>query len=347
MFKKAKMDCLKCLNEEYAIHCRPISKEASLYVKGGAILLMLIAHIIPGSCVAWHSFNIFTGVCCLGFFAALTGYAHFILSEKYNSKSSWTISGASFWKFFKKYLVCCLFVLPLYLSFNRIRLYDALWVVVPIKSYVLEDSWWYVFCHAVFCFALFPAVRFVCAKLAQKEFIVFISVLSICLILLPLTFNDPHYPHAFRQMWGSLPILRTILIVPYYLMGYAYGKCVHGSSYASLLPIVFTLVLYSLFPFSSYGISGISAINIGSSFIICVIALRVMYKSKHIQNLLKFLGIHSVYIWFLHMPICFFYNVANLPTNPYFRFVVVLLASLACSIVILVAGKRLSGNCSA
>ncbi|MCQ2365053.1 MAG: acyltransferase family protein [Akkermansia sp.] len=318
----------------------PLSKDFSIYLKGGAIGLMLIAHLISSSQLNIGSVCVFTGISCLAFYAFLSGYAHALMSEKYPDKPALLMTGKSFWLFYKKYLICCALLIPVQLLSAKINIADTALILVPIKPNLVTDSWWYVFCYMVLCFVIFPFIRTL-DRATGRAFFITSFILTVMLILLPMTFTMPFMPADFKNMWGSIPVLRTIMVIPYYLTGYAYYKHIRNPEKLSGVLTMLPLLFFTVFPFSAYGIAGISAINIGLSFIICAILLRLMYGISLIKLSLTFIGTHSVYMWLLHMPIYICYTKLPLPQNFGIRFPIVFTLALLGSIFLTAISKHL------
>lgn len=263
------------------------------------------------------------------------------MSQKFANKAALSITGKSYWAFYKRFLVCGALIIPLMLLRARISLTDIAIIILPIKPNVATDPWWYVFCHTIFCFLLFPFIRYMEKNVSGRAFFIIIFCITVLVILLPLSFSLPLFPEDFRKMWESIPILRTVMVIPYYLLGYSYFKHVHTPERFSGLFTFLPLLIFTLFPFSAYDISGISAINIGFSFILCSAILRWMYEIPLIKLSLSFLGTHSTYMWLLHMPVCFGFEKLPIAQHIGIRFGVTFAISLLLSIILTSAGEQI------
>lgn len=322
---------------------QPISRETSLYIKGGAIILMLLAHLIPEAHVEFYSINIFTGISCLAFYAFVSGYAHALIANKSRNRTNLQLAGKCYLNFYIYYIICCAIVIPIYLIGGKLTTSDIPLIIIPIKCFRPVDPWWYAFCYGVFCFVLFPLLRWFEKAINNEYFIVILFLIILATILLPISFRLPLFPNDFRQMWYSIPILRTIMIIPYYMMGFGYYKYIQPPVKKSLplILIIISLLIFAFFPFSIYNISGIKAVDIGFSFIICSIVFRVIYANTKLKNILIFTGTHSTFLWLLHMPIRtvymyigYHYLPSSLQNCNALTFLIVFSLSLAASLLL-------------
>lgn len=297
----------------------PISKETSLYIKGGAIILMLIAHLVPYAHIEFHSIRIFTGTSCLAFYALISGYAHSLLANKYKDINAIQIAIKCYRKFYIYYILCCAIVIPVYIIEGKISASNIPLIIIPIYCSRMVDPWWYAFCYGVFCFILFPIIRWLENIINNSFFAVALFLCIIATIILPLSFGLPFFHDDFKQMWNSIPILRTIMIIPYYMIGFGYYKYIQNPERNLLLLTLLgiSLLVFTFFPFSAYKIDGISAINIGFSFILCSIALCILHRSVKTRRVFEFIGTHSTFMWLLHTPIALWYRYVVIHYVPF------------------------------
>lgn len=330
----------------------PISKETSLYIKGGAIILMIIAHLIPYAHAEFHSIRIFTGVSCLAFYAFISGYAHALLANKYKEKNTLQIAGKCYWNFYISYILCCAIVIPIYLVGGKLSASTIPLIIIPIDCARLVDPWWYAFCYGTFCFVVFPIMRWLEKITENRIFIIALFLCILATILIPLSFGLPFFHDDFRRMWGSIPILRTVMIIPYYMIGFGYYKYIQNPERnpALLAVLTISLLIFTFFPFSAYKISGISAINIGSSFILCSIIFRILHNNLKARRFLAFIGTHSTFMWLLHIPIASCYKYIAFHYIPFLlnhgrtiiTFLIVFSLSLSASLLIASIKKKMN-----
>lgn len=291
-----------------------ISKEESKILKGSAVLLMVIFHY--GMLAA----NV--GVACVGMFAFITGYSHcyYLNTHSCTQKSLLHL----FLPFYKRFLVSFFLVyLVIYITNpGYITLTNILWTVSALKPNIIFDSWWYAFAFACYCFILFPIVKLI-SKLQKYSDLLFLGVLfmvAIICLALPLLFQRINIHPALCSMWGDIPCLRTIMFVPYYVIGYCLCVSYQKSSKIAFITCISIATLCICWPFPLYSINGMNCLNVAAPFVAFTLFSLFLSRINKIAFLLKWFGGISTFLWLLHMPvlfyikkICTFHYIAIIP----------------------------------
>lgn len=302
-----------------------ITKDDSKIIKGVAVLLMVAYHygVIAAS----------VGVACVGMFAFVTGFSHsYHLNGSPHTRAS---SIRLFLPFFERFIVLIAFVyVAIYITNpERISFSDVLWSVSSLKPNVVFDSWWYAFAFACYCFVLFPIIKLIniLQKYSQFLFLFVLFCLSLICLSLPILFQKMGVHPAFGTVCGDIPCLRTIMFVPYYVVGYTLCISHYKKTNAAYITCICIIVMCICWPFRLYKIALMDALNVAAPFVaFTLLSLGVSGISK-IAVVLKWFGSISTFLWLLHMPVlfyikkfCSFHYIAIIPSF----FVSVLLAWL-------------------
>ena len=162
---------------------------------------------------------------------------------------------------------------------------------------------------------------------------------------MPCLFTLCKLPPAFNTIWGHVPVVRAVMFVPYYLLGYMYFASVDFSCRWSVAVLIGMLAVCVCWPFDIYDIDCISAVNVGWSFLECAIVLCIVVRLRYIKWGLSILGRISAFWWLLHMPVLSVFH--KLPAFGHANKVMSLFGSLALAIAVnymYLQAKRLAGR---
>ncbi len=294
---------LLLLKENFFI--RPISKDFSTVVKGLAVFLMVIMHYWSNSLFTLYGVNLLNGVCCVALFAFITGYAH-AFKHTHSPDSCIGHVKRMFLPFYKQYLIVVLAVGFLCWCAGRaFSLNQILLSSICLKPNGMFDSWWYAFLFMLFCFILNPCMRILHPFLLHGRWIHWCIPLlaSIIAFSLPCLFSLCKMPAAFTTIWGHVPVVRAVMFIPYYLVGYMYFASSAFSFRWRGIVLICMLAVCVCWPFRIYDVASISAVDVGRSFLECVILLAVIARLRHVKSILGLLGRVSALWWLLHMPV--------------------------------------------
>ena len=274
-----------------------ITKENSLTLKGVAVFLMVIFHygFLPAR----------IGVACVAIFAFVTGYAHCLKVNK--SKSlSWLSGFQSFLAFYKKYIAIAITLFgAMYLFGKTLSLEKIIYTISIIQPNQSFDSWWYAFAFACYCLFLFPIIRGFDKLFWKKPLILYIvlGIISLGCYILPLFFHYEWVPGCFNQIWGDIPILRTLMFVPYYIIGYSLAKSNFSDTLTGFICSGLITLMCACWPFSFYSIPAIKVLDVGVSFAAFTLFTLTYIQKTKLRSVIEKLGTISIYLWLLHMPI--------------------------------------------
>lgn len=274
-----------------------ISKNDSLSIKGVAVIVMILFH--------YGLLAYYIGVACVAMFAFVTGYAHQLIAKK-NKGGAWSSGFLAFLSFYKRYLFAAAVVTGAIILVDLPFAWRLIaFTISVIKPNAMFDSWWYAFAFACYCLVLFPIFNILDNATKHKPIIVYIITvaLSIASFCLPYVVFYECVPSAFRQVWDSIPILRSIMFIPYYLLGYTLSKSSYDSSHTGLICSGLITVLCIFWPFSTYTIDGIEAVDIGPAFTILTALTLWGIHRLHISAITEKIGRISLWLWLLHMPV--------------------------------------------
>ncbi len=273
-----------------------ISKNLSLSLKGTAVLLMVLLH--------YGFLHVTVGVACVAMFAFITGYAQCLMVNQ-SENSTWSAGIRSLISFYKIFVLIAITVLGgMCLTGNALPLEKIIKTICLIHPNCVIDSWWYAFAFACYCLFLFPIVRGLDKLCHGKARLLYclLFLIALCSLLLPCFFHYECVPETFRQIWGGLPILRTLMFVPYYIIGYTIAKSNFSNPQAGTICSGCLTLLCICWPFTIYTIPSIGVLNVAPSFVAFTLLTLFFVHNFKIRLLTK-IGTISVYIWLLHMPI--------------------------------------------
>ncbi|MGN0868748.1 MAG: acyltransferase family protein [Akkermansia sp.] len=269
-----------------------ISLQLSQFLKGMAVLLMVYYHLAG-------TYLPIRGASCVAIFALVTGYAQALKSEDRCFRDSMKEVAKQYQRFYRRYLLCLLVCAPLLHVSCRVFLET----LIPLFPNALADSWWYAFCYTFLVFVAFP-VMWLCQHRISERFVVPVQCgIAIGCMLIPVVASHLGFPGVLTQVWGCVPLLRTLMFTPYYIFGFVYCSVLRDQKYEKIAYLLVALCAIVYFPFSWYDIDGIRAVNVGRAFCLVIVVSLLLYRFRPARIGGVFLGKLSLYIWLFHMPL--------------------------------------------
>ncbi len=321
-----------------------ISKDASGCIKGLAVLLMVLVHYWGNGAFNIQKQDIVNGIVCVAMFAFVSGYAHQLLTPA-NSLKYPAFLKRFFLSFYKQFLFTAIVV---FATFRALELLIPTWEGFVENLFLLTpnrpfDSWWYAFCFAVLCLLVFPLLKML-EITTQRYPVIFYSasvLFTLICFALPWLFTHFELSRPYTTMWGHTPVVRTVIFIPYYVLGYVFCKSVKCEKVINLgtLASILILAVCVFFPFKIYSIGKIFLIDVGKDFVIVMILCFVLMKFNEIRCILYQLGRISIFLWLVHMPLrTVLQRVGDVPPKNLF------ILSLIASIIVAAIFSKVYGS---
>ena len=313
------------------------SKKFTGFLKGIAIILMIIHHafgfpewyvneLCYPSLIKFVPHIRQLSVICVGIFAFITGYIY-----SFNKENNYKYSFKKIIFFLKDYWTVYAFLLIIAVIFcnYRVGLLTILKEMFAIEMPVMNFCW-----YVAFYICVMIVLPFYTRIIKNKYIIVDFLIAALFIIVLD---KISHYSIFLYYLREYVPILLCGYIIgKYKLFEIIYNRIIklplRFLKISGIVLIVFSLVL------QTYKLS-LLEINISAySVPIFVFGLYLtdLYRIKFIDNVVLFLGKHSMNIWFIH---CIFYSrvtcttfqkYAYIPKNP---IIVIIWILLICSTI--------------
>ena len=321
-----------------------ISKDASGCIKGLAVLLMVLVHYYGNGVFTIQKQDIVNAIVCVAMFAFVSGYAHQLLTPA-NSLEYPAFLKRFFLSFYKQFLFTAIVV---FATFHALELPIPTWegfvenllLLTPNKPF---DSWWYAFCFAVLCLFVYPLLKMLEITTERYPVIFYSASVLFTLICfaLPWLFTHFELSRPYTTMWGHTPVVRTVIFIPYYVLGYVFCKSVKCEKVINwgTLASILILAVCVFFPFKIYSIKMIFLIDVGKDFVIVMILCFVLMKFNEIRCILNQLGRISTFLWLVHIPLrTVLHRVGDVPPKN------LLILSLIASIIVAAIFSKVYGS---
>lgn len=303
-------------------------KDASLRVKGIAVLLMIAHHFFTqdvfSNITSVPLSQIFVqiglaGKICVSIFMFIGGYAYLLSKEKSLLKRVWHI--------YKKFLVTFLIVTIILFLFKKLYVTPQEYIQNALCiSWEINGSWWFISTY-ILCVIAFYILR----PYKIQNIYIHLFIFMFCIVVL-----QP-FSEYLRTSQSLNPILKNQLHYFFYYVGFFYlgmmffqfnlfGRIKKTKIRTFVLLLLSLLILFAIrivFKFN------------GVNFLVVPIFISLMCYLPSKEVALKFLGKYSMPMWLVHMFFIYdkyFLHQIIITTSPVLLYFIVTVLSLLYAI---------------